>query len=64
MRYVGKGDPPATHLSAKYAAIERELDETLVDPSPLPDWLSEHNRKASRVCVEVRLLLTVTPIVC
>ncbi|OAX32204.1 hypothetical protein K503DRAFT_870274 [Rhizopogon vinicolor AM-OR11-026] len=47
-----KGDSPATHLSAKDAAKERELDETLVDPSPLPGWLSEHNRKASRVCVE------------
>ncbi|KAG1745261.1 Rad17 cell cycle checkpoint protein-domain-containing protein [Suillus lakei] len=47
-----KGDPPATHLSAKDAAKERELDETLIDPSPLPDWLSEHDRKASRVCLE------------
>ncbi|KAG2142475.1 Rad17 cell cycle checkpoint protein-domain-containing protein [Suillus clintonianus] len=47
-----KGDPPATHLSAKDAAKERELDETLLDPSPLPDWLSEHDRKASRVCLE------------
>ncbi|KAG1776322.1 Rad17 cell cycle checkpoint protein-domain-containing protein [Suillus placidus] len=47
-----KGDPPATHLSARDAAKERELDETLLDPSPLPDWLSEHDRKASRVCLE------------
>lgn len=52
-RCIGKGDTPATHLSAKDAAKERELDESLVDPSPLPDWLSDHNRKASRVCVEV-----------
>ncbi|KAG0704979.1 Rad17 cell cycle checkpoint protein-domain-containing protein [Suillus ampliporus] len=47
-----KGDPPATHLSTKDAAKERDLDETLLDPSPLPDWLSEHDRKASRVCLE------------
>ncbi|KAG1736111.1 Rad17 cell cycle checkpoint protein-domain-containing protein [Suillus paluster] len=47
-----KGDSPATHLSAKDAAKERELDETLMDPSRLPDWLSEHDRKASRVCLE------------
>ncbi|KAG2064310.1 hypothetical protein BDR04DRAFT_1084552 [Suillus decipiens] len=47
-----KGDHPATHLSARDAAKERELDETLIDPSPLPDWLSEHDRKASRVCLE------------
>lgn len=47
-----KGDHPATHLSARDAAKERELDEKLIDPSPLPDWLSEHDRKASRVCLE------------
>ncbi|KAG2117372.1 Rad17 cell cycle checkpoint protein-domain-containing protein [Suillus discolor] len=47
-----KGDPPATHLSARDAAKERELDETLLDPSPLPNWLSEHDRKTSRVCLE------------
>ncbi|KAG1876848.1 Rad17 cell cycle checkpoint protein-domain-containing protein [Suillus tomentosus] len=47
-----KGDPPATHLSARDAAKERELDEMLLDPSPLPNWLSEHDRKASRVCLE------------
>ncbi|KAG1876283.1 Rad17 cell cycle checkpoint protein-domain-containing protein [Suillus subluteus] len=47
-----KGDPPATHLSARDAAKERELDGTLLDPSPLPNWLSEHDRKASRVCLE------------
>ncbi|KAG1902214.1 Rad17 cell cycle checkpoint protein-domain-containing protein [Suillus fuscotomentosus] len=47
-----KGDPPATHLSTRDAAKERELDETLLDPSPLPNWLSEHDRKASRVCLE------------
>lgn len=47
-----KGDPPAAHLSSRDAAKERELDETLPDLSPLPDWLSEHDRKASRVCLE------------
>ncbi|KAG2156755.1 Rad17 cell cycle checkpoint protein-domain-containing protein [Suillus bovinus] len=47
-----KGDPPAAHLSTKDAAKEREVDETLLDPLPLPKWLSEHDRKASRVCLE------------
>ena len=48
----GKFDPPASHLSAKGAAKERELDMQLIDPPPLPVWLSHHNRKASRVCTE------------
>lgn len=47
-----KGDSPAAHLSARDAAKECKLDETLLDPPPLPDWLSEHDRKASRVCLE------------
>ncbi|KAH7887075.1 Rad17 cell cycle checkpoint protein-domain-containing protein [Phlebopus sp. FC_14] len=47
-----KFDPPASHLSAKEAAKERELDLQLLDPAPLPEWLSSHERKASRVCVE------------
>ncbi|KAH7905330.1 Rad17 cell cycle checkpoint protein-domain-containing protein [Hygrophoropsis aurantiaca] len=47
-----KNDPPATHLSAKEAAKERDLDALLVDPPPLPDWLHLHERRASRVCIE------------
>ncbi|KAL4079446.1 Rad17 cell cycle checkpoint protein-domain-containing protein [Scleroderma citrinum] len=47
-----KHDSPASRLSAKDAAKERELDEKLVDPLPLPEWLSHHERKASRVSVE------------
>ncbi|KIM70458.1 hypothetical protein SCLCIDRAFT_1142108 [Scleroderma citrinum Foug A] len=44
-----KHDPPANRLSAKDAAKERELDEKLTDPLPLPNWLLCHERKASRV---------------
>ncbi|KAG6336985.1 hypothetical protein ID866_2086 [Astraeus odoratus] len=44
-----KHDPPSSHLSAKEAAKEREMDGRLVDPSPLPEWLSHHERKTSRV---------------
>ncbi|KAF8842403.1 hypothetical protein BDN67DRAFT_899264 [Paxillus ammoniavirescens] len=47
-----KSDPPAAHLSAKDASKERQLDAQLIDPLPLPVWLSHHDRKASRVCVE------------
>ncbi|KIJ61820.1 hypothetical protein HYDPIDRAFT_158739 [Hydnomerulius pinastri MD-312] len=47
-----KSDPPASHLSAKEAAKERESDALLLDPPPLPEWLSHHDRRASRVCVE------------
>ncbi|KAG9313631.1 Rad17 cell cycle checkpoint protein-domain-containing protein [Chiua virens] len=47
-----KFDPPASHLSTKGAAKERELDMQLSDPPPLPGWLSHHDRKASRVCIE------------
>ncbi|KAF9225947.1 hypothetical protein BS17DRAFT_572394 [Gyrodon lividus] len=47
-----KFDPPAGHLSTKDAAKERGLDAQLIDPLPLPAWLSHHDRKASRVCVE------------
>ncbi|KAG6379990.1 Rad17 cell cycle checkpoint protein-domain-containing protein [Boletus reticuloceps] len=47
-----KFDPPASHLSSKDAAKERELDMQLIDPPPLPVWISPHNRRASRVCAE------------
>ncbi|KAI6043951.1 Rad17 cell cycle checkpoint protein-domain-containing protein [Pisolithus marmoratus] len=47
-----KDDLPSSHMSAKEAAKERELDEKLVDPPPLPRWLSHHDRKASRVSIE------------
>ncbi|KIK82071.1 hypothetical protein PAXRUDRAFT_832422 [Paxillus rubicundulus Ve08.2h10] len=47
-----KFDPPAAHLSAKDALKERQLDAQLIDPLLLPVWLSHHDRKASRVCVE------------
>ncbi|KAI6019829.1 Rad17 cell cycle checkpoint protein-domain-containing protein [Pisolithus orientalis] len=47
-----KHDPPSSHMSAKEAAKEREMDDELVDSSPLPRWLSHHERKASRVSIE------------
>lgn len=47
-----KHDPPSSRISAREAAKERELDEKLADPPPLPRWLSHHERKASRVSVE------------
>ncbi|KAG8216677.1 Rad17-domain-containing protein [Butyriboletus roseoflavus] len=47
-----KFDSPSSHLSAKDAAKERDLDMQLIDPPPLPMWLSQNNRKASRVCIE------------
>ena len=34
---------------------ERELDARLCDPPPLPAFLSEHERRASRVDVDVRV---------
>ncbi|KAH7917450.1 P-loop containing nucleoside triphosphate hydrolase protein [Leucogyrophana mollusca] len=47
-----KNDPPSSHLSTKDAAKEREADAQLADPPRLPEWLAQHERRASRVCVE------------
>ena len=50
---AGKGDPPSQSASAKDAQREKELDLMLKDPPRLPAYLSQHNRRASRVDVEV-----------
>ncbi|TRM58560.1 Rad17 cell cycle checkpoint protein-domain-containing protein [Schizophyllum amplum] len=47
-----KGDAPAPSHSAKDIQKDRDLDKTLKNPAPLPPWLSEHDRKASRVNVD------------
>ncbi|EJD07726.1 P-loop containing nucleoside triphosphate hydrolase protein [Fomitiporia mediterranea MF3/22] len=47
-----KGDPLASSASAKDRHHEQELDLRLKDPSPLPPWFSEHERRASRVDVD------------
>ena len=50
----GKGDPPASSASAKDIRRDQEIDSRLKDPRPLPPHLAEHERKPSRVDVEVR----------
>ena len=57
--HPGKFDPPASHLSARDAAKERALDTELIDPPLLPVWLSDHDRKASRVCTEASLTINI-----
>ncbi|THH10558.1 hypothetical protein EW146_g8336 [Bondarzewia mesenterica] len=53
---TGKGDPPSTSASAKDKAAEREIDATLKDPKPLPVWLKDEERRASRVDVDINML--------
>ncbi|TFK47071.1 Rad17-domain-containing protein [Heliocybe sulcata] len=48
-----KGDAPAPSASAKDIQRDKELDATLKNPPRLPTHLEEHERKASRVDVEV-----------
>ncbi|THH14857.1 hypothetical protein EW146_g5546 [Bondarzewia mesenterica] len=57
---TGKGDPPSTSASAKDKAAERDMDATLKDPKPLPVWLKDEERRASRV--DVDMLYADTPI--
>ncbi|KAJ4474461.1 Rad17 cell cycle checkpoint protein-domain-containing protein [Lentinula aciculospora] len=46
-----KGDPPAPCVSIRDIKKDQELDKKLKDPPKLPQYLSEHDRKASRVDV-------------
>ncbi|KAJ3860845.1 Rad17 cell cycle checkpoint protein-domain-containing protein [Lentinula novae-zelandiae] len=46
-----KGDPPAPSASARDIKKDQEIDKRLKDPPELPPYLSEHDRKASRVDV-------------
>ncbi|PSR78076.1 hypothetical protein PHLCEN_2v7593 [Hermanssonia centrifuga] len=48
-----KGDPPSQSASAKDRERDRGLDAKLKDPTKLPTHLREHDRKASRVDVEI-----------
>ena len=50
---VGKGDPPSASTSAKDSQRERLMDEQLKDPPRLPRGLEQHERRASRVDVNV-----------
>lgn len=47
-----KGDPPSLSLTIRAKEKEKELDNSLPDPSQLPDFLAEHDRVASRVNVD------------
>ena len=50
---LGKGDPPPPSSSAKDIRRDQDLDSRIKDPPPLPPHLRDHERKASRVDVEV-----------
>lgn len=51
--YTGKGDPLNPAASAKDIQKEREMDTLIADPPCLPVHLSEHDRRTSRVDVDV-----------
>ncbi|KAF8634027.1 hypothetical protein AX17_004292 [Amanita inopinata Kibby_2008] len=48
-----KGDPPSSSLSAKDVQKEKLLDSLMKNPPKPPPWLKEHDRKASRVDVDM-----------
>ncbi|KAF8625498.1 hypothetical protein AX15_005346 [Amanita polypyramis BW_CC] len=47
-----KGDPPSSSASAKDKQKEQVQDTLIKDPPELPEWLEEHDRRASRVDVD------------
>jgi cell cycle checkpoint protein len=55
---LGKGDPPNPSASAKDIQREKDLDDALFTAGeaslPLPAFLSHHERRMSRVDVDVR----------
>ncbi|KAK2467922.1 hypothetical protein APHAL10511_000217 [Amanita phalloides] len=55
-----KGDPSNSSMSARNMQKENMLDAMMRDPPKLPVWLKEHDRRASRV--DVDLLYASTPI--
>ena len=55
---TGKGDLPSSSALARDIKREQELDKKLRDPPKLPEHLREHDRKASRVDVDVSPLLS------
>lgn len=58
MCFSGKGDPHSSSASAKDIQREKELDAALFDPPSLPSHMGEHERRTSRVDVDVRTTLT------
>ena len=50
---TGKGDPPNSSASAKDLAREKKLDALLKTPPLLPPHLKHHDRRASRLDIEV-----------
>ena len=55
LRESGKGDPSAQSASARDVRRDKEIDAGLKDPPPLPPHYKHHERKTSRVDVEVCL---------
>jgi hypothetical protein len=56
---IGKGDTPSSSASARDIQREKQIDMHLKIPPKLPAYLSEHDRRASRVDVEVRVTHTI-----
>jgi len=50
---TGKGDPLSQSATAKDIIRENLLDERLREPPKLPTFLEDHERRASRVDVDV-----------
>lgn len=50
-----KGDPASSSASKRDIERERELDKKLKDPPDCPNWLNDHDRRASRVDVDVTI---------
>ena len=50
---IGKDDPPSSSAKARDVERERRLDARLKDAPSLPSFLAEHDRRASRVDVDV-----------
>jgi len=53
MSNSGKGDPPSSSANTKDLKREKELDAILKDPARLPSHLQHHERRASRVDIDV-----------
>lgn len=52
-RFSGKDDSPSASISVKDAKKEKEKDRLLKDPTLLPPHLHMHDRRTSRVDVDV-----------
>ena len=58
-RTLGKGDPPSSSMSAKDKALEQECDSRLPNPMKLPAWISDHDRRTTRVNIDVSVFRSV-----